>query len=270
MIDQKLVDRITQEVKKQIAVINKNHPRIKPGSGIISPHDHNALENMKKQTSARIGIGKTGARLRTKDMWNFRRDQTSARDSVFEDVEKDFIDSCNLFSVSTKCADRNEHLTRPDLGRIINDEGVRLINERCIRSPKVQIYVADGLSSQAVEDNAGEMLPVLIDGLTADGLKVGTPFFMKFGRVPAMDMVTELIDAEVTCVLIGERPGLAAAGSMSAYIVYRATVGMPEARRTVVSNIHKEGTPAVEAGAYCVGLIENILKMQKSGVELQL
>ena len=145
-----------------------------------------------------------------------------------------------------------------------------LIKEKCIRSPKVQIYVADGLSSQAIEDNAGEMLPALIDGLTADGIKVGTPFFMKFGRVPAMDMVTELLDAEVTCVLIGERPGLAAAGSMSAYIVYRATVGMPEARRTVVSNIHKEGTPAVEAGAYCVSLIENILKMQKSGVELQL
>ena len=107
MIDQKLMERITQEVKKQIAVINqdKSQGSVKPESGIINPHDRNALENMKKQTSARVGIGKTGARLRTKAMWNFRKDQTSARDSVFKDVEEAFIAGCNLFSVSTKCTD---------------------------------------------------------------------------------------------------------------------------------------------------------------------
>lgn len=62
-----------------------------------------------------------------------------------------------------------------------------------------------------------------------------------------MDQISEALNATVTCVLLGERPGLATAESMSAYIAYKATVGMPEARRTVVSNIHSRGIPAVEA-----------------------
>lgn len=85
-----------------------------------------------------------------------------------------------------------------------------------------------------------------------------------------MDVVSETLDAEVTCVLIGERPGLVTANSMSAYIAYRAKVGMPEARRTVVSNIHSGGIPAVEAGAHIAQLIKTILERKASGVDLQL
>lgn len=84
-----------------------------------------------------------------------------------------------------------------------------------------------------------------------------------------MDQISEALNATVTCVLLGERPGLATAESMSAYIAYRATVGMPEARRTVVSNIHSRGIPAVEAGAYIVDVIEKILEAKASGVELK-
>lgn len=88
--------------------------------------------------------------------------------------------------------------------------------------------------------------------------------------VPAMDAVSECLGAEVTCVLLGERPGLATANSMSAYISYKASVGMPEARRTVVSNIHSGGIPAVEAGAHIAGLLKTILERKQSGVDLQL
>ena len=44
---------------------------------------------------------------------------------------------------------------------------------------------------------------------------------------------------------------------------------MLESARTVVSNIHAQGTPAVEAGAHIAQLIETILKKQVSGVLLQ-
>ena len=54
---------------------------------------------------------------------------------------------------------------------------------------------------------------------------------------------------------------------MSAYIVYDAHPGRPESRRTVVSNIHKNGLAAVEAGAYIVDIIDEMLKKKKSGVE---
>lgn len=80
--------------------------------------------------------------------------------------------------------------------------------------------------------------------------------------------MAELLGARVVCILIGERPGLATAESMSAYICYNARVGQPEARRTVVSNIHSGGIAAVEAGAYIAELIAKIIDAKASGVEL--
>ena len=118
--------------------------------------------------------------------------------------------------------------------------------------------------------NIQDVLSILIDGLKAAGIRIGTPFFVKYGRVPTMDAVSEAVGAELTCVLLGERPGLAASDSMSAYITYGAYVGIPESKRTVVSNIHKNGTQPVEAGAYLVELLERILKEKKSGVDLKL
>lgn len=109
-----------------------------------------------------------------------------------------------------------------------------------------------------------------MQGLQSYRIDVGTPFFVKFGRVGVMDEISELLGAEVTCTLIGERPGLITAESMSAYIAYKATVGMPEARRTVVSNIHKNGTIPAEAGAHIAEIIKIMLEKKASGTDLKL
>lgn len=227
------------------------------------------LEQMKRSTPARIGVGNAGPRLKTRTYLTLRADHAGARDAVFRDVDEDLLRKMGLFSVQTMCESRNEHLTRPDLGRMISDDTKRELRSKCQMSPQVQIYVADGLSSQAIDANLADILPALQDGLQDLGIQTGTPFFMKYGRVPAMDQVSELLDAEVTVVLIGERPGLATANSMSAYIAYRATVGMPEGRRTVVSNIHSGGVPAPEAGAHIAQLVKTILEARASGVDLQ-
>ena len=136
-------------------------------------------------------------------------------------------------------------------------------------SRDVQLIVADGLSSTAINANIENVLPVLMDGLSAAGLRVGTPFFVRYGRVAVEDEIAELVGAKVVCIFVGERPGLGTAESMSAYLAYNAKIGMPEARRTVVSNIHKDGITAVEAGAYLTDLIQKILDKKASGVELQ-
>ena len=107
------------------------------------------------------------------------------------------------------------------------------------------------------------------DGLSMRGISTGPAIFVKFGRVAVEDAVSELLHPKVVCILIGERPGLGTAESMSAYICYQAVVGQPEARRTVVSNIYSGGTSAVEAGAYVAELIETILKEKASGVDLK-
>ncbi len=84
-----------------------------------------------------------------------------------------------------------------------------------------------------------------------------------------MDTLAEVLQCRVICALIGERPGLATAESMSAYFAYKPYVGMPESNRTVLSNIHSGGTPAVEAGAYLAELLEKSLRQETSGVSLK-
>ena len=191
------------------------------------------------------------------------------RDAVMLDVDPKVIEDLKLFTVQTCCRDKNEFLTRPDLGRKISEEGLKVLRERCVMRPDVQLIVADGLSSTAINANIRNVLPMLTDGLKAKGFTVGTPFFIRFGRVAAEDQIAEMLGAKVVCIFVGERPGLGTAESMSAYIAYDAKVGMPEARRTVVSNIHRDGITAVEAGAYLTDLIEKIYQAKASGVELQ-
>lgn len=295
MIDEKLIAQITAEVLRQLsangctpsaeAVRGAVADRLQAVDGVLPDlttaeskaeitlqHMENPdmMEQMKRKTPARIGIGSAGPRLRTRTYLTLRADHAGARDAVFRDVDEGLLKEMGLFTVQTLCTSRNEHLTRPDLGRQLSDETKRELRSKCQLHPQVQIYVADGLSSQAVDVNLRDILPALMDGLQDYGISTGTPFFVRFGRVPAMDVISETLEADVTCVLLGERPGLATANSMSAYIAYKATVGMPEARRTVVSNIHSGGIPAVEAGAHIAGLLKTILERKASGVDLQL
>ena len=234
-----------------------------------SPADYDALLRMKGRTSARIGVGRCGPRVLTQTMLTLRADHALARDAVFTDVDPAFLEQNGLFSVQTNCPDKNTHITRPDLGRQLSGEAVKTIGEKCQKNPDVQIIVSDGLSSKAIEANVANALPAIVEGLQSRGLTVGTPFFIRFGRVAAEDAVAELLGAKVVCILIGERPGLGTAESMSAYICYGAKVGQPEARRTVVSNIHRGGISSVEAGAYIAELIKKIYDAKASGVELK-
>ena len=171
--------------------------------------------------------------------------------------------------VATECKDKDEYVTRPDLGRRFSNEAINTIKNAVKPNQKVQVIVGDGLSSAAIEANIRDVLPSLQQGLKMFGLDFGQVVFIKHCRVPAMDPIGEATGAEVVCLFIGERPGLVTAESMSAYIAYKPTIGMPEARRTVVSNIHRQGTPAVEAGAYIAEIIKRMLDKKVSGLDLK-
>lgn len=233
------------------------------------PMDQEALLRMMSKTTARIGVGKAGPRERTKTWLTLRADHALARDAVFSDVDEQLIAGMNLVSVSSCCKDRTEHITRPDLGRKVNEEGKQKILSACGKGTDVQLIVSDGLSSKAIEANLENILPVIEDGLKMRNISTGPAIFVKYGRVAVEDEISELLKPKVVCILIGERPGLGTAESMSAYICYQAYSGQPEARRTVVSNIYSGGTSAVEAGAYVAELIETIMKAKASGVDLK-
>lgn len=237
---------------------------------VENPEHGEEYAELKFNAPCRLGIGKAGARYKTLPQLEFRAAHSAAQDAVFNDVDEEFVKSQGLFIVQTQCDSKDTYLTRPDLGRKLSPEAVATIKEKCKKNPTVQIYVADGLSSASVAANIPDLLPAILQGLQNYKIDVGTPFFVKFGRVAVMDEISELTGAEVTCTLIGERPGLITAESMSAYIAYKATVGMPEARRTVVSNIHRNGTIPAEAGAHIADIIKIMLEKKASGTDLKL
>ena len=238
---------------------------------VKNPEHGEEYAELKANAPCRLGIGKAGARYKTDPQLQFRAAHSAAQDAVFNDVDHDFIEKeLGLFIVQTQCDSKDTYLTRPDLGRKLSPEAVVTLKEKCKKSPTVQIYVADGLSGASVAANIPDLLPAILQGLQGYKIDTGTPFFVKYGRVGVMDEISELLDADVTCTLIGERPGLITAESMSAYIAYKATVGMPEARRTVVSNIHKNGTIPSEAGAHIAEIIKIMLEKKASGTDLKL
>ena len=227
-------------------------------------------KKLKEKTPARLGFGRAGARYKTLTMLRFRADHAAAQDAVFSQVPDDFPEKNGLIALQTKCKDKDEYLTRPDLGRCFDEENKQKLRDAISETPQVQIVIGDGLSSAAILANAMDCLASITDGLKLKGISLGKSVYVKYCRVGAGDAVGDVTGCEVVCVLVGERPGLVTDKSMSAYITYKPHTGVSESSRTVVSNIHAQGTPAVEAGAFVAELIGKILDKKVSGVGLQL
>ena len=237
---------------------------------VENPVDGEKFRKMKEKTPARLGSGKTGARYKTLTMLRFRADHAAAQDAVFSEMEEDFPKRHDLLPVKTRCESKDEYLTRPDLGRCFDEHNAKTIKGVIDTPPRVQLVIGDGLSAAAIKANAMDCMAAIRDGLKLKGIETGKAIFVKYCRVGAGDAIGDLTGCELVCMLVGERPGLVTDKSMSAYITYKPYTGVSESSRTVVSNIHAQGTPAVEAGAHIAELIDKILKKKVSGVGLHL
>lgn len=239
--------------------------------GVRNPRDPEALRALVASTTARIGVGRAGPRYRTASLLLFQADHAITQDALYRDVDPKLLDELGLFSVQTKITGgKQEYLLRPDLGRQISEEGKRLIQEKCARAPQIQLVVGDGLSAAAVEANAREMFPVIRQGAQAAGLTFGTPFFIKYCRVGVLNDIGDLLQPEVVILLIGERPGLGRAESLSAYMAYRPKAGDSDANRDVICNIFNNGgTNPLEGAAFAVQTAQKMIRYQASGVKLK-
>ena len=234
------------------------------------PQDKSKFARMKARTPARLGSGKAGPRYKTLTMLRFRADHAAAQDAVFSQVPEDYAQQNGLTPLKTRCHDKDEYLTRPDLGRTFDEENQAKLRAAVPAPPTVQLVIGDGLSSAAITANAADCMAAIQEGLKLKGIDTGPALFVRYCRVGAGDAIGDVTGCKLVCMLVGERPGLVTDKSMSAYITYMPRTGVSESSRTVVSNIHAQGTPAVEAGAYVAELIEKILKKQVSGVGLHL
>ncbi|MEJ8545151.1 ethanolamine ammonia-lyase subunit EutC [Brevibacillus borstelensis] len=234
--------------------------------GVEEPKNREALERAMGRTPARIGIGRSGTRMKTRSYLQFRIDQAAARDAVTKDISEEFLNELGLPILRTKSVDMQDYLMNLDSGRRLSDESARWLEQNGDKGVDVQIVISDGLSTSAIEANIPDLLPALLQGLALRNISVGKPVFVKRGRVWVQDHIATIVKCKAVISLIGERPGLATAESLSAYMIYQPDARTVESDRTVISNIHRGGTPPIEAGAYLAELLEDILRYQASGV----
>lgn len=226
-----------------------------------------ALASLLASTPARLAIGRAGPRLRATSYLDFIAAHARARDAVLTEVPAVFVRRLGLREIQTRATSREAYVREPALGRTLAPSAHAILG-RCRHRAQVQLALTDGLSSSAVVANGAAVLSALTRALEARGLRLGTPLFVRNGRVRVQDEIGELLRPEVFCFLVGERPGLATADSLSAYVLYAPRRGSAEPDRTVLSNIHRGGIAPARAARQLVALIETIRRHRASGAAL--
>lgn len=260
-----LIQRVMAELAKKTGeVIHFPEQKV---CGVDNPHNPEALERAMARTPARIGIGRAGTRMKTVSYLQFRIDQAAAQDAVMKTISPEWLQQLQLPELHSRATSMQEYLMDLESGRMLSDESVKWLEQYGDKDKDVQIVISDGLSTSACEATIPDLLPALLQGLAMRNISVGKPVFIHKGRVWIQDQVAKIVNCKVVLSLIGERPGLATAESLSAYMIYKPDANTVESDRTVVSNIHRGGTQPIEAGAYLAELLADILKYQASGVK---
>jgi ethanolamine ammonia-lyase small subunit len=233
----------------------------------------NEKKTRPSSTPARIGLSHVGCRPKTVDWLRFRYDHALARDAVHSELSEHFLKQIcqagKLPVVQSTATDRSEYILMPPKGKQVDERTLEMLCQTCPHHRDVQFIISDGLSARAVEENAADLLSIVEDGLRLERITTGTHIIARFARVAIGDQIAHALGAKLVVNLIGERPGLSSACSMSAYLTYNPGPHTISSDRTVVSNIHAGGTPAVEAGAYITKLIKSIMRAKLSGVRFQ-
>src|SRR5215472_11891694 len=229
------------------------------------------IQKTRARTPARLLNGRAGASYRTRTQLELREAHAAARDAVRTELDlQDIFDSTTiekwgLFVVSTRAANKDEYLLRPDLGREFTANSAAEIARLCPARPDVQIVLGDGLSVTAVRVQVPQLLPLLSEGASSRGWSVGQIFLVRYCRVGILNAIGNLLNPSVAILLIGERPGLATAESLSAYMAYRPQTGHTDAQRNLISNIHARGVGSQEAATRILNLSARTMVLRMSG-----
>lgn len=240
----------------------------------------NQLEDwsfLKQLTHARVAIGRAGSAIPTRELLHFKAAHSRAKDSVWKEVDFSFLLepasrlNSSVIQVQSQCSNKKEFLLNPDKGRRLSEVSKDQIlgsiqgdkNYDCL------IVLADGLSAEAIHENAQLFLSEFIEEQKKTGLKIGPLVFARYARVALGDEIASLFKAKTVLVLIGERPGLATCESLSVYFTFQPHLDKTDAERNCISNIHKDGLSPQGAARMSVYLLGQSLKHQLSGVSLK-
>jgi ethanolamine ammonia-lyase small subunit len=233
------------------------------------------VRKIRARTPARLLVGRAGAAYRTNTQMDLREAHAAARDAVRAELDLEsafgaaFVEHWKLFEVRTRAVGKEEYLLRPDLGRQFDDESRAELQKNGPRDTDLQIAIGDGLSAPAIEAQVPPLLPLLFEGAKERGWKIGRPLAIHHCRVGILNEIGELLNPRVVVLLIGERPGLATADSLSAYMAYRPRAGHTDAERNLISNIHARGLHAEVAAKRILNLAARMMSADTSGFTLR-
>ncbi len=233
------------------------------------------VRKIRERTPARLLVGRAGAAYRTATQMELREAHAAARDAVRNqlnlerDFTTDFVRQWKLFEVSSEARSKDEFLLRPGLGRHFDQAARVQLEKHCSMGTDLQIAIGDGLSVSAVSKQIPSLLPLLHEGAVARGWRIGRTFVIRHCRVGILNEIGEILNPNVAVLLIGERPGLATAESLSAYMAFRPQRSNTDADRNLISNIHARGIIAKDAAARILNLAERMIFAKMSGCNLR-
>jgi len=227
-------------------------------------------------TPARVGLGRTGVSLETGELLDFQRAHAQARDAVRGRldaaalaVELGRATELEVLRLRSACVDRAAYLQRPDLGRRLDETSrERLAKIVSGTGCDLAVIVADGLSALAVERHAVPLLNELMPQLA--GWSIGPMVVVEQGRVAIGDEIGMALRAQISVVLIGERPGLSSPDSLGAYVTWEPRTGRNDAERNCISNIRAEGLDYALAAGQLRWYLREARKRRLTGVRLKL
>jgi ethanolamine ammonia-lyase small subunit len=239
----------------------------------LTTHD-SPLNPLKEFTAARVGIGRTGTSIPTKQSLAFKLAHAHARDAVYSVLDIDGLSNdikqfnLPVIILHSKAGNRAEYLQRPDLGRKLKKSSANQLKEYA-GDYDVSIIIADGLSAAAINENVIGLLNHLIPLFTAANLKLAPVCFVEQGRVAVSDKAAHLLNAKLSVILIGERPGLSSADSIGAYLTYGPKPGLTDESRNCISNIRPQGLMFKPAADKIFYLIQEAFRMKLTGIGLK-
>jgi len=229
-------------------------------------------------TRARIALGRAGASLPTRPWLEFKLAHAQARDAVHNQLDLEQLTDelaplgLDLVQVETAAADRAVFLRRPDLGCRLTRQsraGIEQLAERMSEEPDLAIVLSGGLSALALQQQVPPLLSRLLPKLEAEHWKLAPLVIAPLARVALQDEVGALFRARLALILLGERPGLDAADSLGAYLVYQPQPGKTNAERNCVSNIRAAGLSSEEGAEAIAYLLRRAREQRRSGIALK-
>jgi len=232
------------------------------------------LKSLKEFTAARIAIGRTGTSIPIKHSLEFKLAHAHARDAVYSTLATESLFAglaqfnLPVLHLHSQATNRHKYLKRPDLGRQLTPESGDQLKDYDT-AYDIAIIIADGLSASAVNENAVELLRLLIPMLLDSKFKLAPLTLVEQGRVAIGDDIGFSLNARLSLILIGERPGLSSADSMGAYLTYGPRPGLTDEARNCISNIRPQGLIHKPAADKLFYLITEALRRKLSGVGLK-